>query len=75
MIYITGDTHRDFRRFTGKERDRLLFDLKKGDIVIIWTGWGACLFKSCGWPVIMRITICWRNTTVNSGMAARYGTS
>ena len=40
MIYITGDTHRDFSRFTGKERDRLLFDLKKGDIVIVCGDFG-----------------------------------
>ena len=46
MIYITGDTHRDFSRFTGKERDRLLFDLKKGDIVIVCGDFGLLWDKS-----------------------------
>ena len=46
MIYITGDTHRDFSRFTRKERDRLLFDLKKGDIVIVCGDFGLLWFHN-----------------------------
>lgn len=35
MIYITGDTHGDFRRFTKKQRNRLPFELTEKDIVIV----------------------------------------
>lgn len=35
MIYITGDTHADFRRFTKKQRNRLPFELTEKDIVIV----------------------------------------
>lgn len=35
MIYITGDTHSDFTRFTKKRRGRLPFKLTEKDIVIV----------------------------------------
>lgn len=35
MIYVTGDTHSDFGRFTRKMRARLPFQLKEGDYVIV----------------------------------------
>lgn len=35
MIYVTGDMHGDFRRFTKKRRDRLPFELTENDVVIV----------------------------------------
>lgn len=40
MIYITGDTHCNFRRFTKKERMHLPFELKENDYVIVCGDFG-----------------------------------
>ena len=40
MIYIAGDTHADFRRFTKKQRSKLPFELTEKDIVIICGDFG-----------------------------------
>lgn len=46
MIYLTGDTHMDFRRFTKKKRARLQFDLKEGDMVIVCGDFGLLWEKN-----------------------------
>ena len=46
MIYITGDTHRDFSRFTGKERASLPYDLQENDMVIVCGDFGLLWDKS-----------------------------
>lgn len=40
MIYITGDTHADFSRFTKRQRCRLPFKLTEKDIVIVCGDFG-----------------------------------
>ena len=40
MIYITGDTHADFSRFTKRQRCRLPFELTEKDIVIVCGDFG-----------------------------------
>lgn len=45
MIYITGDTHRDFERFTKKKRERLPFQLTENDIVIVCGDFGLLWAK------------------------------
>ena len=40
MLYITGDTHADFKRFTKKQRNRLPFELTEKDIVSICGDFG-----------------------------------
>ena len=54
MIYITGDTHADFRRFTKKQRNRLPFELTENDMVIILIGCRGYHFKFSGWQGITR---------------------
>ena len=46
MIYLTGDTHNDFHRFTKKQRGRLQFDLKERDIVIVCGDFGLLWEKN-----------------------------
>ena len=46
MIYITGDTHADFRRFTKKQRNRLPFELTENDMVIICGDFGLLWSKN-----------------------------
>ena len=45
MIYITGDTHADFRRFTKKQRNRLPFELTEKDMVIVCGDFGLLWSK------------------------------
>lgn len=45
MIYITGDTHGDFRRFTRKERVRYRYNLTEKDYVIICGDFGLLWAK------------------------------
>lgn len=45
MIYITGDTHADFRRFTKKQRGRLSFELTEKDMVIVCGDFGLLWSK------------------------------
>lgn len=45
MIYITGDTHGNFRRFTKKERMRCRYNLTEKDYVIICGDFGLLWMK------------------------------
>ena len=45
MIYITGDTHADFRRFTEKQRNQLPFELTEKDMVIVCGDFGLLWSK------------------------------
>lgn len=55
MIYITGDCHGDFKRFTKKQRMKLPFQLTENDYVIVCGDFGLCWaddaeFKyNCDW--------------------------
>lgn len=55
MIYITGDCHGSFRRFTKKHRMKLPFQLTENDYVIVCGDFGLCWvddaeFKyNCDW--------------------------
>lgn len=55
MIYITGDCHNSFRRFTKKRRNELPFELTEGDYIIVCGDFGLCWedndeFKyNCNW--------------------------
>ena len=40
MIYVTGDTHGDFRSFTKERRKSLPYKLKKKDYVIVCGDFG-----------------------------------
>ena len=46
MIYITGDTHADFKRFTKKHRTRLPFKLTEKDMVIVCGDFGLLWSKN-----------------------------
>lgn len=46
MIYITGDTHGDFERFTKYQRQKLPFDLTESDYVIICGDFGLLWEKN-----------------------------
>lgn len=45
MIYITGDCHGSFRRFTRKQRDRLPFKLTADDYIIVTGDFGLLWAK------------------------------
>ncbi len=45
MIYVTGDTHQDFSRFTKQERKKLPFHMDKDDYVIICGDFGLLWSK------------------------------
>lgn len=45
MIYVTGDTHRDFKRFTRRQRDKLPFSLGEDDWVIVCGDFGLLWAK------------------------------
>ena len=72
MIYITGDTHCDFRRFAKRQHEELSFDLTEKDSVIIcgdfgllwakdgtfeYNGCQVCPFRFSGYRAIMKIMI------------------
>ena len=45
MIYITGDTHGDFTRFSAKRLRRTGMELTKEDYIIICGDFGLCWAK------------------------------
>lgn len=45
MIYVTGDTHCDFKRFTKKERMKMQFEIKPSDYIIICGDFGLLWAK------------------------------
>lgn len=45
MIYITGDCHGDFKRFTRKHRTKLPFQLNEQDYIIVCGDFGMCWAK------------------------------
>lgn len=45
MIYITGDTHGDFTRFSAKRLRRTGLELTKEDYIIICGDFGLCWTK------------------------------
>lgn len=55
MIYITGDMHGNFSRFTKKRRSQLPFELSENDYVIVCGDFGLCKFDdaefkyNCEW--------------------------
>lgn len=46
MIYVTGDCHGDYHRFTSKQRKRLPFELSKNDYVIVCGDFGLLWSKN-----------------------------
>lgn len=64
-IYITGDTHGDFKRFTKKKRMNLPFELTENDYVIICGDFGLCWANdkefeyNCNWLGSLPFKILW----------------
>ena len=58
MIYVTGDTHADFRRFSTREFPEQK-ELTKDDFVIICGDFGlkVCHLRHCLWTEIMKTLI------------------
>lgn len=65
MIYLTGDTHGDFDRFSRKERKRLPFELTKEDYLVICGDFGLLWEKNrtliyhLKWMSKLPFTILW----------------
>lgn len=65
MIYITGDTHRNFERFQRKQRDKLPYELTENDYVIICGDFGLLWAKDkefefdLKWLASLPFTILW----------------
>ena len=74
MIYITGDTHADFSRFTKRQRCRLPFELTEKDIVIVcgdfgllWERNDRTLKYNLDWMSRLPFKILWRTTIWKNG--------
>ena len=79
MIYITGDCHGSFERFTKKSRSRQSFKLCENDYVIICGDFGLCWaddkeFRyNCDWLSRLPFTILWvQGNHENYEMIAKY---
>ena len=79
MIYVTGDTHGDFRRFTKERRKSLPFKLTKKDYVIVCGDFGLCWTRDeeftydCEWFSKMPFTLLWvQGNHENYNMIAEY---
>lgn len=79
MIYITGDCHGDFRRFTKKERMKLPFILGKDDYVIVCGDFGLLWSKdktlnyNLDWMSRLPFTLLWvQGNHENYNMIAEY---
>lgn len=55
MIYITGDTHGDFTRFSAKRLRRTGMELTKEDYIIICGDFGLCWAKDKLLSIIVKI--------------------
>ena len=79
MIYITGDTHGDFRRFSKKKMMKKSFELSEQDYVIICGDFGLCWSKDgtfdyeCKLFANKKYTILWvQGNHENYDMIAEY---
>lgn len=79
MIYINGDCHGNFRRFTKKQRLKLPFELTENDCVIVCGDFGLCWsddaeFKyNCEWLGSLPFKILWvQGNHENYDMIAKY---
>lgn len=79
MLYITGDVHGDFRRFTKRQRIKSPFKMTEDDYLIICGDFGLLWaedkeFKyNCEWLSSMPFTILWiQGNHENYEMIARY---
>lgn len=65
MIYITGDCHGDFRRFTKRYRMKMTHTLTENDYVIVCGDFGLCWARdkefeyNCNWLSGLPFTILW----------------
>ncbi len=90
MIFVTGDTHGEFERFSSKNFPEQR-GMTKDDYVIIcgdfgiwedspseryWYKWLSDKpLPLCSSPAITQITTCWQNSRLTSGTAARFNIS
>lgn len=79
MIYITGDTHGNFRRFTKKQREHSGFDFTENDYVIVCGDFGLLWAKdrefeyNMDWLSRLPFTLLWvQGNHENYDMIAEY---